>query len=103
LAGSIGLDPAAYGTHSMRRTKPTLIYRRTKNLRAFSYCSAIRNLRAPSDTSGSMSMTRWRSRSKLRCSPARWIATVGSAVATRLQPFGSLGATAAVDPKPTAE
>jgi len=25
---SIGLDPAAYGTHSMRRTKPTLIYRR---------------------------------------------------------------------------
>ena len=31
---SIGLDPAAYGTHSMRRTKPTLIYRRTKNLRA---------------------------------------------------------------------
>ena len=30
----IGLDPAAYGTHSMRRTKPTLIYRRTKNLRA---------------------------------------------------------------------
>ena len=33
-AGSIGLDPAAYGTHSMRRTKPTLIYRRTRNLRA---------------------------------------------------------------------
>lgn len=31
---SIGLDPAAYGTHSMRRTKATLIYRRTKNLRA---------------------------------------------------------------------
>jgi len=31
---SIGLDPAAYGTHSLRRTKPTLIYRRTKNLRA---------------------------------------------------------------------
>ena len=31
---SIGLDPSAYGTHSMRRTKATLIYRRTKNLRA---------------------------------------------------------------------
>ncbi|MGZ5044645.1 MAG: tyrosine-type recombinase/integrase, partial [Methylobacter sp.] len=30
----IGLDPAAYGTHSMRRTKATLVYRRTKNLRA---------------------------------------------------------------------
>lgn len=32
--GSIGLDPASYGTHTMRRTKATLIYRRTKNLRA---------------------------------------------------------------------
>jgi integrase len=31
---SIGLDPSAYGTHSMRRTKATIIYRRTKNLRA---------------------------------------------------------------------
>lgn len=31
---SIGLDRGAYGTHSMPRTKPTLIYRRTKNLRA---------------------------------------------------------------------
>ncbi|MDZ7661395.1 MAG: tyrosine-type recombinase/integrase [Thiohalophilus sp.] len=30
----IGLDPADYGTHSLRRTKATLIYRRTKNLRA---------------------------------------------------------------------
>lgn len=29
----IGLDPAAYGTHSMRRTKASLIYRRTKNIR----------------------------------------------------------------------
>lgn len=31
---SIGLDATAYGTHSMRRTKATLIYRRTKKLRA---------------------------------------------------------------------
>jgi integrase len=30
----IGLDPAAYGPHSLRRTKASLIYRRTKNLRA---------------------------------------------------------------------
>ena len=30
----IGLDPTAYGTHSIRRTTPSLIYRRTKNLRA---------------------------------------------------------------------
>ena len=31
---AIGLDPAAYGTHTLRRTKASLIYRRTKNLRA---------------------------------------------------------------------
>ena len=30
----IGLEPAAYGTHTLRRTKASLIYRRTKNLRA---------------------------------------------------------------------
>jgi len=31
---NIGLDPANYGTHSMRRTKVSLIYKRTKNIRA---------------------------------------------------------------------
>ena len=31
---SIGLDPSGYGTHSIRRTKAALIYKRTKNLRA---------------------------------------------------------------------
>ena len=31
---SIGLDPRLFGTHSLRRTKATLIYRRTGNLRA---------------------------------------------------------------------
>lgn len=29
-----GLDPSAYGTHSLRRTKPTMVYKKTKNLRA---------------------------------------------------------------------
>jgi integrase len=32
--GSIGLDPKPFGTHSLRRTKATLIYRRTGILRA---------------------------------------------------------------------
>src|SRR3954469_4694124 len=32
--GGIGLDPTLFGTHSLRRTKATLIYRRTGNLRA---------------------------------------------------------------------
>ena len=29
----IGLDPAAYGTHSLRRTKASIIYKKTKNIR----------------------------------------------------------------------
>ena len=32
--GCVGLDPRLFGTHSLRRTKATLIYRRTGNLRA---------------------------------------------------------------------
>jgi site-specific recombinase XerD len=32
--GEIGLYPAAYATYTLRRTKASLIYRRTKNLRA---------------------------------------------------------------------
>lgn len=31
---AIGLDPSGYGTHSLRRTKVALIYRKTGNLRA---------------------------------------------------------------------
>lgn len=31
---AIGLDPHEYGTHSLRRTKASLIYKRTGNLRA---------------------------------------------------------------------
>ena len=31
---NIGLDPLQFGTHSLRRTKATLIYKRTGNLRA---------------------------------------------------------------------
>ena len=33
-AAVAGLDSSAYGTHSLRRTQATLIYKRTKNLRA---------------------------------------------------------------------
>lgn len=33
-AASIGLDPAKFGTHSLRLTRAVLIYRRTGNLRA---------------------------------------------------------------------
>jgi integrase len=30
----IGLDPRQFGTHSLRRTKATLIYKKTGNLRS---------------------------------------------------------------------
>ncbi len=33
-ASCLGLDQSRYGTHSLRRTKATLIYKRTKNIRA---------------------------------------------------------------------
>ena len=33
-AGCIGLDQDRHGTHSLRRTKATLIYKRTENIRA---------------------------------------------------------------------
>jgi len=41
----IGQDPGAYGTHSLRRTKATLIYRRTKNLRAVQLLLGHANIR----------------------------------------------------------
>jgi integrase len=44
---SIGLDPAAYGTHPLRRTKATLIYRRTKNLRAVQLLLGHTKLESP--------------------------------------------------------
>jgi site-specific recombinase XerC len=34
LGTSVGLEPSAYGTHSMRRTKAAQIYKKTGNLRA---------------------------------------------------------------------
>ncbi len=42
----IGLNPADYGTHSLRRTKATLIYRRTKNLRAVQLLLGHQNLQS---------------------------------------------------------
>ena len=56
IAG-IGLDQRLFGTHSLRRTKATLIYRRTGNLRAVQLLLAIRRSRARSGISGSRSTT----------------------------------------------
>jgi len=40
----IGLNPNEYGTHSIRRTKASLIYKRTKNLRAIQLLLGHTNL-----------------------------------------------------------
>jgi len=58
--GSVGLDPRLFGTHSLRRTKATLIYRRTGNLRA------TPRSKARSGISASRSMTPWQA----SCPPA---------------------------------
>ena len=50
LAG-IGLDPLQYGTHSLRRTKATLIYKRTGNCEPSNCFLDIRKLKAPSGIS----------------------------------------------------
>jgi integrase len=50
----VGLRREDYGTHSLRRTKASIIYKRTGNLRASRYCLAIERLRAPSGISASI-------------------------------------------------
>ncbi|MDF2810740.1 MAG: integrase [Microvirga sp.] len=51
--GEIGLDPLASGTHTLRRTKASMIYRRTGNLRAVHLLlgieSTVRSLRIDID------------------------------------------------------
>ena len=68
-----GLDPAAYGTHSLRRTKVALVYKRKGNLRACSSCSATRSWRAPFATSASKSTTPWSCPSKLTSDEGRGV------------------------------
>jgi integrase len=56
----IGLNPAAYGTHTLRRTKAALIYRRTKNLRAVQLLKAL----CATSASRSTMPLKWPSRPK---------------------------------------
>jgi len=67
----LGLDRADYGTHSMRRKKATLIYRRTKNLRAVQPLLGRSKLEStPCATLASRSMTRSKSPSRPRSEAA---------------------------------
>jgi site-specific recombinase XerC len=49
------LDPVNYGTHTLRCTKATLVYRRTKNLRAVQLLLGHTKL----DYLPSRTMSRW--------------------------------------------
>jgi integrase len=65
---AIGLDSTVYGTHTMRRTKATLIYKRTKNLRAVQLLLGHSKLES---TVRYLGMTHWKSRSRPRFSGGR--------------------------------
>jgi len=61
---SIGLDPRKYGTHSLRRTKAALIYKRTGNLRAVQILLGHTKIdyvfyRTMSRTTGTVSFSRY--------------------------------------------
>jgi integrase len=58
---SVDLEPRKFATHSMRRTKATLIYRRTGNLRAVQLLLGHRGSKAPYVTSALRWTTRLRS------------------------------------------
>jgi site-specific recombinase XerC len=62
---AIGLDSTVYGTHTMRRTKATLIYKRTKNLRAVQLSFGHSKLASTVRYLGRW-MTHWRFRSRLK-------------------------------------
>ena len=56
---SIGLDPSLYGTRSLRRTKATLIYKRTGNLRAVQLLLGHTKVESTVAILGLRSTTRW--------------------------------------------
>ena len=60
-AASVGLDAYKYGSHSLRRTKAALIYKKTGNLRAVQLLLGIPSWKAPFVIWGSRSMLPCRS------------------------------------------
>lgn len=102
----IGLDPDGYGTHSIRRTKPALIYRRTRNLRAVQLLLSHTKLESTCGTSASRLTTLSRLRSRLKSetglagSAPRWDAArpeADIAIDRRRRSFGALVTAATTD------
>jgi site-specific recombinase XerD len=56
----LGADPSAYSTHSIRRTQASLIYRRTKNLRAVQLLLGHSKMESTVRYLGIEQMTRWK-------------------------------------------
>jgi site-specific recombinase XerC len=63
----LGVDASAYGTHSIRRTKASLIYRRTRNLRAVQLLLGHTKLEGTVRYLGIEVTTRWKWPSRPRC------------------------------------
>lgn len=84
---SIGLDPAKFGTHSLRRTKAVLIYRRTGNLRAVQLLLGHSKSKVPFAISVLRSMTRSRSQRRLTSETDAIPQQADVAVAVALSPF----------------
>jgi integrase len=62
----IGLDPIGFETHSIRRTKASLSYRRTKNLRAVQLLLGHSKLESTRDTLASTLPMQLNSPSRLK-------------------------------------
>jgi integrase len=62
---SIGLDPRKYGTHSLRRTKAALIYKKTGNLGAVQLLLGHTKIETTGGTSASRPMMRCESLNRL--------------------------------------
>jgi integrase len=62
----LGLDDSLYSTHSMRRTKPYLIYKKTKNLRVIQLLLGHKKLESTVRILALKSMMPWRYLNRLK-------------------------------------
>jgi site-specific recombinase XerC len=75
---AIGLDPALFGTHSLRRTKASFIYKRTGNLRAVQILVWHRKIESTVDIWASTLRTRSPCQRALTSDTLCWRGLIGS-------------------------